>query len=565
MNNESEIFWRKPREVFREYFDGIFGQLHYRRAGKDLGTKSPIILLHQSPSNSRPFEGLMHKLCSDRLILAIDTPGFGDSDVPVSPPNISDYAFSIIELINYLNFDSVDLFGDHTGAKIAVEIIIQIPQKVGSAVFNSCPVYSKEQMKKMMLHLEDEKPKEIIPEDGSHFVERWKSLQKWYLNAPLELINRDFIEMQRPLDMGWYGHNAAFAVNHADNLPKINHPLLVLCPNDMLWDATKASSKFLVNGKIMELPDFGMGSLSVETEMYSNILKEFYDKQKKQIINSSSLNIYEPSFERVNKKIKKTFINTDGIQLHARVSGVSNSNNRPILCLHMSPFSSRNFENLLLELGKDRLAVAMDIPGFGETDPTHEEPTIEHLAKIIINSMIKISNHTPFDILGDHTGAVIAMHIAAFNKNLVNSLILNGIPCFDKQERADRYQNANYNQPQPDGSHLLKRWKSVRMLSGTQASDKVVERNFIEALRGGPFAHWGHKAVFSYKLIEILDHIKQPTLILKPRDGLQDRTDKYSSKINNAIVKDLPNEDYGFLEYKSKEFASEILSFLEKK
>ena len=39
----------------------------------------------------------------------------------------------------------------------------------------------------------------------------------------------------------------------------------------------------------------------------------------------------------------------------------------------------------------------------------------------------------------------------------------------------------------------------------------------------------------------------------------------YTIGYSITFVKDLPNEDYGFLEYKSKEFASEILSFLEKK
>ena len=102
------------------------------------------------------------------------------------------------------------------------------------------------------------------------------------------------------------------------------------------------------------------------------------------------------------------------------------------------------------------------------------------------------------------------------------------------------------------------------MLSGSQATGKIIERNFVEALRGGPFAHWGHKAVFSYKLYETLSYINQPTLIFKPRDGLQDRTDKYFSSIKNVTVRDLPNEDYGFLEYKAKEFTSEIISFLEK-
>ncbi|MAR78630.1 MAG: hypothetical protein CMM18_00200 [Rhodospirillaceae bacterium] len=564
MNKESELFWIKPKVVSRDYYNGIFGHLHFRRAGKSSEVINPLILLHQSPSNGRPFEGLMEKISSDRLVLAIDTPGFGDSDAPISPPNISDYAFSIIELINDLNLDKVDLFGDHTGAKIAVEIIKQIPNKVGSAIFNSCPVYSKEQMDKMMIHLEEEKPKDIIPEDGSHFVKRWKSLQNWYLNAPIELVNRDFIEMQRPLDKGWYGHNAAFAVNHADNLPQIEHPLLVLCPNDMLWDATKESSKYLVNGKVLELPNYGMGSLSVETEMYSNIFKEFFNTQKPLSVSNAKSKIYEPKFNKVTNIIKRIFISNEYGQVHARVVGKLNSQKRPILCLHMSPFSSRNFEKLLIDLGKDRLAVAMDIPGFGESDPTEKVPTIDILATVVLDSMKKIVNESSFDILGDHTGAVIAMHIAAYHKEMVTGLVLNGIPCFEKQERLEKLKNAKYNKPMEDGSHLIRRWKSVRMLSGSEGDDKVVERNFVEALRGGPFAHWGHVAVFSYELFDTLDKINQPTLVLKPRDGLEDRTTKYSSKIKNVSIKDLPKENYGFLEYKSKAFATEIIHFLDK-
>ena len=176
-----------------------------------------------------------------------------------------------------------------------------------------------------------------------------------------------------------------------------------------------------------------------------------------------------------------------------------------------------------------------------------------------------ITNNSPFDILGDHTGAVIAMHIAAYNKNLVNKLVLNGIPCFDKSERNEKFNNSKYNSPLADGSHLLKRWKSVKMLSGKGADDKVIERNFVEALRGGPFAHWGHKAVFSYALFDTLEKILQPTLVFKPRDGLEDRTDRYFPKLSNAFLNDLPEENYGFLEYKAKEYSREIINFLDKK
>ena len=182
----------------------------------------------------------------------------------------------------------------------------------------------------------------------------------------------------------------------------------------------------------------------------------------------------------------------------------------------------------------------------------------------ILSSIDSLIGNRTFDILGDHTGAVIALHMAVYNKERVSKLILNGIPCFDEKERTERLNNAKYNGPKEDGEHLYKRWKSVKMLSGSDADNKTIERNFVEALRGGPFAHWGHRAVFSYKLLDILHKVDQPTLVFCPRDGLESRTEKYFTKLIQGTLKDLPDEDYGFLEYKYKKYADDIINFLDK-
>ena len=565
MEDIARVYWRKPKEVKRSYADTKYGQIHYRHSGDRKSLKHPLLMLHQSPSSGRPFEGLLARLGKERLVIAVDTPGFGDSDVPQNIPTINDYALAIIDFIDLMNLDRLNLFGDHTGAKIAVEIVKICPSRINKLIFNSCPVYSDEQMSKMKLHLEDEKPKSFIPEDGSHFVERWISLQKWYEDAPIELINRDFIEMQRPLDKGWYGHNAAFAVNHADNLPKIFHPILVLCPNDMLWDATKASENYFNNGRILELPEYGMGSLSVETEMYEKIFVNFLDDEQHLVEKTTDQQIVTSIHQLKEKNlIRKVFVDTPFGQIHVRISGENNkeNTNRPLLCLHMSPFSSKNFEELIKVIGRDRLVFAMDIPGFGESDPPEKESTIYSLSEAILSAIQVLTNQIPFDILGDHTGAVLGIHIAAYNQNFVKKLVLNGIPCFETQERKKRLDATQYNKPCLDGSHLFKRWKSVKILSGQEANDKLVERNFVEALKGGPFAHWGHKAVFSYDLESSLKKVSQPTLVFRPRDGLESATEKYFTKLKNGILNDLPHEGYGFFEFNPKEYSQKIIDFL---
>ena len=167
MQEISEIYWRKPKNVTRGYAKGRFGQIHYRVSSPQKSEIIPLVMLHQSPSSGRPFESILSHMGADRLVYAVDTPGFGDSDPPLSPPSIADYAGAIIDFLDFFNLSKVNLFGDHTGAKIALEVTRQSPTRICKLIFNSCPVYSNEQMEKMMLHLKDEKPKSRVPEDGS--------------------------------------------------------------------------------------------------------------------------------------------------------------------------------------------------------------------------------------------------------------------------------------------------------------------------------------------------------------------------------------------------------------
>lgn len=276
--DEALTYWRSPAGVRRDYCDARFGQVHYRVVRPAEPTHLPLVFLHQSPSSGRVFEGLLAKMGEDRVCLAPDTPGFGDSEPPPTPPTIADYAAAIGDFLDALEIGAVDLMGDHTGAKIAVELALQRPNQIRRMVFNACPVYPPDQMAKMEAHLRDEKSTDI-PKDGSHILKRWDGMLGWYgEETPLDLFDRDFSESLRAGPLAWYGHNAAFAVNHADNLPKLPHPVLVLCPDDGLFDATKAAEPYLRNGRILELPDWGMGTVSLHTSEMAKILRDFLDR-----------------------------------------------------------------------------------------------------------------------------------------------------------------------------------------------------------------------------------------------------------------------------------------------
>src|SRR5579864_2276095 len=82
----------------REYADTTFGQVHLWRAGPRGGV--PLLMLHASPGSSRGVLPLAARLSAEREVIAMDTPGFGDSDLLLNEnPSIRDFANAVIEVI----------------------------------------------------------------------------------------------------------------------------------------------------------------------------------------------------------------------------------------------------------------------------------------------------------------------------------------------------------------------------------------------------------------------------------------------------------------------------------
>ncbi len=564
---EALTYWTPPTGITRGFVDGRFGQMHYRmiRPASETAaseSKTPLVFLHQSPSSGRVFEGLMAKMGTDRLCVAIDTPGFGDSNAPAAPPTIADYSAAIGDALDALELGEVDLFGDHTGAKVGGVLAMQRPEQVRRLIFNACPVYPADLMAKMAAHLEDEKEHKV-DEDGSHIAERWEAMQKWYKpGTPVDLYDRDIAESFRPGSLAWYGHNAAFSVNHADNLPNIHQPLLIICPDDGLWDATQTAAPFIKNGRLLERPNWGMGAVSLHTVELASDIRGFLDGPADEAKNPPPPVAIPDRPRKIRDSIRKQFVETSMGALHVRQAGVQPEGTPPIICLHMSPVSGRGFEPLMNLLAKDRLVYTIDLPAFGESAKPSEVPTIAQMANAIWDAVRTLCPDGPIDFIGDHTGSMISLQLAADHPNDIHRLALNTIPHWTESERAERLEHAAYVPAAMDGSHLTNRWGMMNRLSGPGVTMEMIERNFVEALRGGPLGHWPHRAVFSHDLTGVLPRVAQPVLVFCPRDGLEGQTQNALPLLQNGQLHDLPDCRYFFLEAQAPEFAKVIAEFL---
>lgn len=261
--------------VIRDYVDGRFGQVHLRIA-RPAGATSKVTLLcfHMSPNSSRVYAGFLAAMGVDRVAVAPDTPGFGESDPPAQPPSIEDYAAAMGDVIDALGLGTVDLMGYHTGSETSVALALARPGQVRRLVLVSAPIFTPEERVEFQ-RLYDHDP---ITADGSHLVKKWQARVRWAgPGKTLDMMADDFHDALRNPAISWWGHHAAFSYDMAGQLARVKQPILVLNPDDDLHQHTLRAAGMMQNGRILHLPNWGHGFLDVHTDAARRIVTDFLD------------------------------------------------------------------------------------------------------------------------------------------------------------------------------------------------------------------------------------------------------------------------------------------------
>jgi pimeloyl-ACP methyl ester carboxylesterase len=250
-------------------------------------------------------------------------------------------------------------------------------------------------------------------------------------------------------------------------------------------------------------------------------------------------------------------------QLHVRTAFPNTGGfdeRTPLVLLHQSPMSSRTFVPLLPALGTDRSLYAVDTPGFGESDGPAREPSIVDYAAAV-GDLLEGLRLREVDLLGYHTGSAIAAELAIARPAQVRRVAFVAIPAFNTAER-----QAFDRQPWPvpvaeDGSHLLAEWQRTVQWRGPGVSLEQLAEGYAEKLRNGPRAWWGARAAVHWRADERLPLVKQPTLVLRPKDDLWEQTQRARPWLPNARWRDLPEHGFGLFGVASAEIAAELRAF----
>lgn len=124
--------------VGRQFVDVGGRRVHLRHAG----CGPAVVLVHQSPQNSRALLPWIEWLADRFAVFAPDTPGFGHSDpLPLADADIGDHAEALAELLGALGLQRVLLCGVHTGAAIATQLALNRPERVAALVTDGLALF----------------------------------------------------------------------------------------------------------------------------------------------------------------------------------------------------------------------------------------------------------------------------------------------------------------------------------------------------------------------------------------------------------------------------------------
>ena len=235
----------------RGYVGSRYGQLHYRQVGS--GPHPPLLCLHATAYSGQTFEPLMPLLAAERRVIAIDTPGYGQSDGPPTLPPFETYAEAIADALPALvGDDAVDLFGFHTGALLATEMALLLPTRVRRLVIVGVPFFEGDERTAWRAKLVHETQ---LSEDFEQFRDRWA----YFIGQRTPGLNLArayacFVDELQAYPREWWAHAALFDYAAAERLPQVAQPTLVINPDAALAAASRRAAARMPHARVLEQP-----------------------------------------------------------------------------------------------------------------------------------------------------------------------------------------------------------------------------------------------------------------------------------------------------------------------
>ena len=249
---------------------------------------------------------------------------------------------------------------------------------------------------------------------------------------------------------------------------------------------------------------------------------------------------------------------------HGQVHYVEHGSGEPVLLLHQTPRSWDEYRDVLPLLGVHFRAIAMDTLGFGASNRPAEPWTVELFAAGVLD----LCDGLRLDrvaIVGHHTGAVIAVEVAAAVPDRVRGLVLSGMPFVDadRRQRVASRPPIDHVVPAADGSHLTQLWANRAGFYPPDRPD-LLDRLVRDALTVLDRVEEGHLAVNRYRMEERIGLLRTPTLALCGELDTFSLPDlpRIGAAIPDARTAVLPGTGVPAVDHRPDQFAAAVSGFL---
>ena len=434
------------------------GQVHYRRAGAG----RVVLLLHQSPSSSAELLPLMQRLAGQFTAIAPDMPGYGASDAWGTSLSIELLADHVAAFMDELGIGTAAVYGFHTGASVALSLARRHPRRLTVAICEGLLCLDEPERREFLSrYIEPFTPRF----DGGHLAWLWTRLKDqsvffpWYAHTAAARLDLDATPVPtlaaRALD--WlrsgegYGESYAAAFNYDPraDLPFIEVHMVAQCHrHDPL------AAHLL---RLAPLP------ACVEVRVFASA-QEGVDLVLRTLERHAGDNPAPrvASTRPITGRVWQDYVVAQGLAM--RVLRTDAGGGRAVVVQHAAQSSARACRDWLDAFGLLGSALAIELPGHGETDPgVGVELEHPHATADLVAGALDALGVEDCDLVGFGAGAMVLAEVAR-HRSHARSLTLVGALDLTRDAALQAALRASYTAPAPDshGGYLLRAWHEAR-------------------------------------------------------------------------------------------------------
>lgn len=259
--------------------------------------------------------------------------------------------------------------------------------------------------------------------------------------------------------------------------------------------------------------------------------------------------------------IRKDYVDAPDGQVHRRRLESDGDVRHPALvCLHPAPYSGAYFTTVMPMLNDGRTVIAPDYPGYGGSYPLTAPPSIGDYAA----AMLATIDDDRVDLLGFHSGCLVAAEMAILAPGRVRQLVLIDIPFFDPEtQRKFHGQVAKPLDLSHDLDSLGKAWEfNVASREGVVPLARAFDM-FVDQVSTGQRDFFCFHAAFTYACAGRFARISGPCTIIATQSPLLEPTRAAAAAVPHAAFIEEPAITTSVFEQGAETIAGHIRNVLD--